>query len=47
MEGYKKKLAHAEAVYAESKEKGKPEGTRPKNRTGFLGLIGAKVDTID
>ncbi|KAL1833987.1 hypothetical protein ACET3Z_003638 [Daucus carota] len=47
LEGYKKKLAHAEAVYEESKEKGKPEGTRPKNRTGFLGLIGAKVDTID
>lgn len=29
------------------KEKGKPDGTRPKNRTGFLGLIGANVDTID
>ncbi|KAL8108404.1 hypothetical protein AgCh_024751 [Apium graveolens] len=47
LEGYKKKLAHAEAVYAESKEKGKPDGKRPKNRTGFLGLIGAKVDTMD
>ncbi|RWW77115.1 hypothetical protein BHE74_00014765 [Ensete ventricosum] len=26
---------------------GKPEGTRPTNRTGFLGLVGPKVDTID
>lgn len=47
LEGYKKKLAHAEAVYAESKGKGNSEGARPMNRTGFLGLIGAKVDTID
>ncbi|KAL1829552.1 hypothetical protein ACET3Z_007964 [Daucus carota] len=47
LEGYRKKLAHAEAVYAESKEKGNVEGVRPMNRTGFLGLIGAKVDTID
>lgn len=47
LEGYKKKLARAEAVYAESKGKGNSEGARPMNRTGFLGLIGAKVDTID
>ncbi|KAK8961688.1 hypothetical protein KSP40_PGU012298 [Platanthera guangdongensis] len=47
LEGYKKKLAHAEVVYAESKTTSKPEGTRPTNRIGFLGLIGAKVDTID
>ncbi|KAK9267742.1 hypothetical protein L1049_010175 [Liquidambar formosana] len=47
LEGFKKKLAHAEAVYAESKAKGKPEGERPTNRTGFLGLIGKKVDSIE
>ncbi|KAK9267613.1 hypothetical protein L1049_010044 [Liquidambar formosana] len=47
LEGFKKKLAHAEAVYGESKAKGKPEGERPTNRTGFLGLIGHKVDSIE
>lgn len=46
MEGYKKKLARAEAVYAESQKMGKPEGTRPMIKTGFLGLIGEKVDSI-
>ncbi|KAK1383470.1 hypothetical protein POM88_021205 [Heracleum sosnowskyi] len=29
------------------KEKGKPDRTRPKNRTGLLGFIDAKVDTRD
>ncbi|KAG5562254.1 hypothetical protein RHGRI_005100 [Rhododendron griersonianum] len=47
LEGYKKKLAHAEAVYAESKKTGKPEGTKPTNKTGFLGLLGEKVDSIE
>ncbi|KAJ7947405.1 CSC1-like protein ERD4 [Quillaja saponaria] len=47
LEGFKKKLARAEAVYAESKSTGKPEGTRPSNRIGFFGLIGKKVDSID
>ncbi|CAN6689463.1 unnamed protein product [Malus baccata var. baccata] len=47
LEGYKKKLARAEAVYAISKETGKSEGTRPTNKTGFRGLCGAKVDSID
>ncbi|KAH7841026.1 hypothetical protein Vadar_024624 [Vaccinium darrowii] len=47
LEGYKKKLAHAEAVYAESKKTGKAEGTKPTNRTGFLGLLGEKVDSIE
>ncbi|KAJ9135816.1 hypothetical protein P3X46_032951 [Hevea brasiliensis] len=47
LEGYKKKLAHAEAIYAESKESGKPEGSRPTTKTGFLGLIGKKVDSIE
>lgn len=47
MEGYKKKLARAEAVYANSKKTGKPEGSRPTTRIGFLGLIGTKVDSIE
>lgn len=47
LEGYKKKLAHAEAVYAESKKTGKPAGTKPTNKTGFLGLLGKKVDSIE
>lgn len=47
LEGYKKKLVRAEAIYAESKKTGNPEGTRPKNKTGFLGLFGQKVDSIE
>lgn len=47
LEGYKKKLARAEVVYAGSKTTAKPEGTRPTNKTGCLGLIGKKVDTIE
>lgn len=47
LEGYRKKLARAEAVYARSKNTSKPEGTRPTNKTGFLGLIGKTVDSID
>ncbi|XXG74697.1 hypothetical protein AAC387_Pa07g3351 [Persea americana] len=47
LEGYRKKLARAETVFAASKTANKPEGTKPTNRTGFLGLIGPKVDTID
>lgn len=41
MEGYKKKLARAEAIH------GNPEGTRPTTKTGCLGLIGKKVDSIE
>ena len=47
LEVYKKKLAHAEATYAESKTTGKPEGLSPTDRIGFLGLIGKKVDNIE
>ncbi|KAK4440204.1 CSC1-like protein ERD4 [Sesamum alatum] len=47
LEGYRKKLARAEAIYAESKGTGNPEGTRPTTKTGFLGLIGEKVDAIE
>ncbi|KAI7990241.1 CSC1-like protein ERD4 [Camellia lanceoleosa] len=43
LEGYKKKLARAEAIYAEEKH----EGIRPTNKIGFLGLIGKKVDSIE
>lgn len=45
LEGYKKKLARAEAIYALSQGNG--QGTRPTNRTGFLGLCGKKVDSIE
>ncbi|RWW58760.1 hypothetical protein BHE74_00034344 [Ensete ventricosum] len=34
-------------MYEESKTTSKPEGERPTNRIGFLGLVGEKVDTID
>lgn len=47
LEGYKKKLARAEAVYEQSKTTGSPEGKRPMNRTGFLGIVGKKVDSIE
>ncbi|XP_059439389.1 CSC1-like protein ERD4 [Corylus avellana] len=47
LEGYKKKLAHAEAIYGQSKTTRKPEGARPTNRTGFLGLFGEKVDSLE
>lgn len=47
LEGHKKKLVKSEAVYAQSKTVGNPEGVRPTHRIGFLGLCGAKVDSID
>lgn len=47
LEGYKKKLARAEAIYEQSKTTGSPEGKRPMNKTGFLGLVGKKVDSIE
>ncbi|XP_065855866.1 CSC1-like protein ERD4 [Euphorbia lathyris] len=47
LEGYKKKLARAEAILAESKKLGKPESTRPTTKTGCLGLVGKKVDSIE
>lgn len=47
LESYRKKLERAEAISAKSKELGKPEGTRPTNKIGFLGLIGKKVDSIN
>lgn len=47
MEGYKKKLTRAEVIFQNSKSTSNPEGTRPTNKTGFLGLIGKKVDSIE
>ncbi|KAK6150094.1 hypothetical protein DH2020_017619 [Rehmannia glutinosa] len=47
LEGYKKKLARAEAIYTTSKTTAIPEGTRPTTKTGFLGLLGKKVDAIE
>lgn len=47
IEGHKQKIARAEVVYANSKTESNTEGTRPTHRTGFLGLIGTKVDTIE
>ncbi|KAE8715057.1 CSC1-like protein ERD4 [Hibiscus syriacus] len=40
LEGYRKKLARAEAIYEGS-------STRPTNKTGFLGLCGKQVDSIE
>ncbi|KAF8732286.1 hypothetical protein HU200_016266 [Digitaria exilis] len=47
IEDNKKKIARAEVVYANSKTASNPEGTKPTHKTGFLGLIGKKVDTIE
>ncbi|KGN49436.1 CSC1-like protein ERD4 [Cucumis sativus] len=47
LEGYKKKLERSEAVFEASKTEAKPEGVRPTHKTGFLGLIGKKVDSIE
>lgn len=47
LEGYKRKLERSEAVFAASKTEAKPEGTKPMHKTGFLGLIGDKVDSIE
>ncbi|KAK4349427.1 hypothetical protein RND71_032182 [Anisodus tanguticus] len=46
LEGYKKKLARAEAIHAESK-KTNPDALKPSHKTGFLGIIGEKVDSIE
>lgn len=47
LEGYKKKLERSEAIFAASKTEAKPEGVRPTHKTGLLGLIGKKVDSIE
>ncbi|GAQ89689.1 hypothetical protein KFL_005510040 [Klebsormidium nitens] len=46
-EKVRRKLAHAEAVYAEAQKKDSEKAKRPQHKTGFLGLVGEKVDTID
>ncbi|XP_071726534.1 CSC1-like protein ERD4 [Rutidosis leptorrhynchoides] len=43
----KKKLARAEIIYAESKKGPNSEGVRLTHKTGLLGLVGKKVDSID
>ncbi|XP_042005418.1 CSC1-like protein ERD4 [Salvia splendens] len=47
LDGYRKKLARAEVIYAESKGTANPEGTRPTTRAGFMELIGKKVDALE
>ena len=47
LEGYRRKLARAESLYLRSKTVGNPEGVRPTNRIGFLGVCGKQVDTIE
>ncbi|KAG6416762.1 hypothetical protein SASPL_124200 [Salvia splendens] len=47
LEGYRKKLARSEAIYAGSKGTTSPEGSRPTTKTGFMGLVGNKVDAIE
>ncbi|KAA0052513.1 CSC1-like protein ERD4 [Cucumis melo var. makuwa] len=47
LEGYKKKLERSEAIFEASKTEAKPEGVRPTHKTGLLGLIGKKVDSIE
>lgn len=47
LEGYKKKLARAEAIYEQSKSTGGSDDTRPTHRIGCLGLVGKKVDSIE
>ncbi|KAG0617408.1 hypothetical protein M758_5G188100 [Ceratodon purpureus] len=43
-----RKLEHAEGVWEMSKLKsGNAEGTRPMHKTGFMGLLGPKVDSIE
>lgn len=46
LEDCKKKVARAEIIYGNSKE-ANPEGVRPTHKTGLLGLIGKKVDSIE
>ncbi|KAK1422794.1 hypothetical protein QVD17_18081 [Tagetes erecta] len=45
LEDCKKKLRRAEIIYADSK-KVNPEGVVQTHKTGFLGLVGKKVDSI-
>lgn len=47
LEGYRKQLTRAEAIYAKSKTVVNPEGVRPTHRIGLLGLCGEKVDTLE
>lgn len=46
-EAASRKLQHAQAVFELSKTKAGSDGVRPMHKTGFLGLVGPKVDSID
>ena len=46
LEGYRKNLVRTEAIFEKSMTVTKPEGTRPFHRTGILGLVGKKVDSL-
>ena len=45
-EASSRKLEHAQAVFELSKKAGN-DGVRPMHKTGFFGLVGPKVDSID
>lgn len=47
LETCQKKLARAEIIYGDSKKGPNPDGVRPTHKTGFVGLIGKKVDSIE
>lgn len=42
-----RELEHAEAVLEHSKKDEDAEEVRPMHKTGFMGCVGPKVDTID
>jgi hypothetical protein len=42
-EKVRRKLAHAEAVYAAAQKKDTEKAKRPQHKIGFLGLVGEKV----
>ncbi|KAA8514884.1 hypothetical protein F0562_018063 [Nyssa sinensis] len=46
LERSKKNLVRAEAIYEESKKRSKPAGRKPTRKTGFLGLFGKEVNSI-
>ena len=47
VEGYRKKLARAEAIFENYETVKKLEGTRSMHKTGTLGLVGKQIDSIN
>eukprot|EP00271_Cylindrocystis_brebissonii_P008390 TRINITY_DN22607_c0_g1_i1.p1 TRINITY_DN22607_c0_g1~~TRINITY_DN22607_c0_g1_i1.p1 ORF type:complete len:739 (-),score=125.16 TRINITY_DN22607_c0_g1_i1:392-2608(-) len=43
----KDRLAHARALFELSRSSASEQGKRPRHRTGFLGLIGPEVDSME